>query len=74
MTGRPVCCSYTDIQTYKQRHVLDLNSPYTVVFPDLTDEVREGLVDIDALLGRRLDEFAAKVLCEVTTLCRRADK
>ena len=41
---------------------------YLVVLPDLTDKVGEGLVDVDALLGRGLDEFAAEVLREVTAL------
>ena len=42
---------------------------YLVVLPDLTDELAECLVDVDALLGRRLDELAAEVLCKITALC-----
>lgn len=41
---------------------------YLVVLPDFTDEVSEGLIDVDPLLGRRLDELAAKVLRKVTAL------
>ena len=39
-----------------------------VVLADLADKVGERLVDVDALLGRRLDELAAEVLREVTAL------
>jgi len=35
---------------------------------DFTNEIAECLVYVDALLCRRLDEFAAKVLCQITTL------
>lgn len=40
-----------------------------VVLSNLTDEVCEGLVDVDTLLSRRLDEFATEVLGKITTLC-----
>ena len=51
-------------------HVRESESnPYLVVPPDLADEIRERLVDIDALLGGRLDEAAVEVLREVATLC-----
>jgi hypothetical protein len=39
-----------------------------VVFPNLPDEVAKGFVDVDALLGRSLNKFAAKVLREVSPL------
>jgi hypothetical protein len=41
-----------------------------VIFSDLTDEVTESLIDVDSLLGGRLDEFASEVFRQVTTLCR----
>ena len=43
---------------------------YLVVFPDLTNQVGESFVYVDALLRRCLDELAAKVLCEVAALCQ----
>ena len=39
-----------------------------VVFPNLTDEVTESLINIDSLLGGRLNEFASKMFCQVTAL------
>lgn len=39
-----------------------------IVAPDLADQVRECLVDVNALLGRRLNELAVEVLCEITAL------
>jgi len=39
-----------------------------VVLSDFSNECTESLVDIDSLLGRRLDKFAAKVLGEITPL------
>lgn len=39
-----------------------------VVFANLADEVAEGLINVDALLGRRFDELAPKVLSKVTAL------
>ena len=42
---------------------------HLVVPPDLTHEAAERLVDVDSLLGGRLDELAAKVLREVAALC-----
>jgi hypothetical protein len=40
-----------------------------VVLPDLTNEVTESLVDVDALFCRCLDELARKMFGEVTALC-----
>ena len=40
-----------------------------VILSNLTDEVTESLVDVNSLLGRRLDEFASEVFRQVTTLC-----
>jgi hypothetical protein len=42
---------------------------HLVELSDFPDEVHECLVDIDTLLSRRLDELAAKMLGQVTTLC-----
>lgn len=44
------------------RHVL-------VVLPDLAHDVEEGVVDVDAALGRRLDELAAERARELLALC-----
>ena len=41
---------------------------YPVVLANLPDEVAKGLVDIDALLGRCLNELAAKVFGKVAAL------
>ena len=41
---------------------------HPVVLANLPNEVAECLVDVDALLGRRLDELAAEVLRKITTL------
>lgn len=41
---------------------------FLVVLSDLADEVRESLVDVDALLGRRFNEFATKVFCKISAL------
>jgi hypothetical protein len=49
----------------------DLGRTDLVVFPDLPDEVGEGLVYIDALLCRGLDELAAEVLRKVAALWER---
>jgi hypothetical protein len=35
---------------------------------DFTNEIAERLVDVDALFRRCLDEFAAKVLCQIAAL------
>jgi hypothetical protein len=43
---------------------------FLVVSADFTDNVVEGVVDVDARFRRRLDEFAAKVLGEVLALWR----
>ena len=40
-----------------------------VVLANLADKVGECFVDVDALLGGRLDEAAAEVLCEIAALC-----
>jgi len=40
-----------------------------VVFPDLAHDVEEGVVDVDARLGRRLDELAAEGSGECSALC-----
>jgi hypothetical protein len=42
-----------------------------VVLPDLTNEVTESLVNVDALFCRCLDKFARKMFGEVTALCLR---
>lgn len=41
---------------------------YLVVLPDLSYKVAESFVHVDALFRRRLDELAAKVLGQITTL------
>ena len=41
-----------------------------VVLADLTDELGERGVDVDALLGRRLEELATEMFREVSALCR----
>ena len=40
-----------------------------VVSPDLTDNVEEGVVDVNTGPGGCLDEFAAETACECGTLC-----
>jgi hypothetical protein len=40
-----------------------------VVSPDLTDNVEEGVVNIDTGPGRCLNELAAETACECGTLC-----
>ena len=40
-----------------------------VVLANLTNKLAERLVDVDPLLGRGLDELAAKVLRKITALC-----
>lgn len=40
-----------------------------VILSNLTDEVTESLVDVDSLLGGRLNEFTPEVFRQVTTLC-----
>jgi hypothetical protein len=42
---------------------------FLVVSADFTDNVVEGVVNVDAGFGRGFDEFAAKVLGEVLALC-----
>ena len=42
-----------------------------VVTPNFTHETVERLVDVDPLLRARLDEPAAKLLGQITTLCVR---
>jgi hypothetical protein len=42
---------------------------YLVVFSDLANELAEGLVNVDALLGGRFDESAPEVFGEVAALC-----
>ena len=39
-----------------------------VVFSDFAHELVKRLVNVDSLLGGRLDEAAAKVLCQVAAL------
>lgn len=41
---------------------------FAVETTDLADDIVEGLVYVDARLGRRLDELAAEVLCQGLTL------
>jgi hypothetical protein len=40
-----------------------------VISPDLTDDVEEGVVDVDTGPGGCLDELAAETTCECGTLC-----
>jgi hypothetical protein len=40
-----------------------------VISPDLTDNVEEGVVDVDTGPGGCLDELAAETACECGTLC-----
>lgn len=63
--GRPELCSCQRV-----RGQLGARSTDAVVFANLADEVGERLVDVDALLGARLDEATSKVLGEVASLCR----
>jgi hypothetical protein len=42
---------------------------YLIVLPNLTDEVTERLVNIDALFCRSLDEPATEELCKIAALC-----
>lgn len=42
-----------------------------VVAADLTDEVVEGILDVDAGLGGGFDELAAELTGQGLTLCRR---
>ena len=53
---------------HKERTRAKAGRTHLVVLPDFADEVRERLVDVDALLRGRLDELAAKVLREVAAL------
>ena len=41
---------------------------HLVILADLPNKLAEGLVDIDPLLSRGFDEFAAKVFGEITAL------
>ena len=42
---------------------------YLVVFSDFANKGAKSFVHVDALLGRRLNEFAPKVLGKITALC-----
>jgi hypothetical protein len=46
-----------------------MKETYLVVTPNLTDELAESLVDIDAVLSRGLNKLAIEVFRKVTTLC-----
>ena len=67
--GRPEACSYQQrrrsVTTTVERVMTNL-----VVLADLTDELGERGVDVDALLGRRLEELATEMFREVSALCR----
>ena len=47
---------------------------YLVVFPNFAHELAEGLVNVNPLLGRSLDELAVEVFGEVAALCVRNQK
>ena len=42
-----------------------------IVLPDLTDEITEGLVNVNTLFCGCFDELAAKVLGEIAALWQR---
>ena len=45
-------------------------SDVAVVFADLADDVVESVLNVDARLGRCLDEFASEAASEFLALCR----
>jgi hypothetical protein len=47
-----------------------MKETYLVVTPNLTNELAESLVDIDAVLSRGLNKLAIEMFRKVTTLCR----
>jgi hypothetical protein len=47
-----------------------MKETYLVVAPNLTNELAESLVDIDAVLSRGLNKLAIEMFRKVTTLCR----
>jgi hypothetical protein len=58
-------------ESQQNRHIGKGTMAYFIVFPNLTDKITEGLVHIDALFGRSLDEAATKVLSELAPLYRK---
>lgn len=44
------------------------SAAYLIVFSNFADKVSKSLIDVDPLFGRRLDEFASEMFCQITAL------